>query len=113
MSWQDRAACEGHPDPDLWFADRGGSGHYVAARAICDRCPVRVECLGAALEEERHETQRFGMRGGYTGAERDYLSDTGKVRIRKMGRASLVKIHRHRQAIGDYNAATDRSEVGA
>jgi WhiB family redox-sensing transcriptional regulator len=44
--WHARAACRGL-GTDLWFVARGGS--TAAASAICKRCPVRIECLHAAL----------------------------------------------------------------
>ena len=46
MSWTDRAACRGAAGVD-W------SGTLVpAAAAVCSVCPVRIECLTAALAHE-------------------------------------------------------------
>lgn len=39
--WRDRAACIGH-DQNLWYPVRGGSN--AKALAICEACPVKVEC---------------------------------------------------------------------
>ena len=44
--WHARAACRGQ-GTDRWFVVQGGS--TAAARAICKHCPVRPECLHAAL----------------------------------------------------------------
>jgi WhiB family transcriptional regulator, redox-sensing transcriptional regulator len=44
--WHAHAACRGL-GTDLWFVVQGGS--TAAARAVCKHCPVRAECLRAAL----------------------------------------------------------------
>jgi WhiB family redox-sensing transcriptional regulator len=49
--------CQTH-DPDLWFTDKAVSRRL--AKALCGQCPVRRECLAAALE--RHEP--WGVWGG-------------------------------------------------
>ena len=74
--WEDRAACAGL-DPRTMdaifypYADAGPDA-YGAARTFCDRCPVRVECLEAALvEESQPGAMAFGMRGGLRPKERD------------------------------------------
>lgn len=75
-----RAACSGHPDPNLWQdvmieTTRGGKPriepHHdpvraAQAKAICGGCPIRVECgqWGTAEDEE-------GIWGGLTRAERN------------------------------------------
>lgn len=45
-------ACAGHPDPELWFPEGEGTtkgwnrtSRVIAARAICDTCPVKQECF--------------------------------------------------------------------
>lgn len=80
--WGKRAACrdfptamffedvepeddEGNPLPlDLEGLDR--------ARSVCGRCPVRLQCYQAAMEEEggAARLQRHGVRGGITAAQR-------------------------------------------
>lgn len=62
--WARRAACRDHPNPDLWFpttAD-GEPGHSDPrpALAICDGCPVRIDCLEYALGNG----EKFGIWGG-------------------------------------------------
>lgn len=49
----------------------------VEARAACRSCPVRKECLTAALEEERglDATMRVGIRGGLTATQRATLEN--------------------------------------
>jgi WhiB family redox-sensing transcriptional regulator len=64
--WADRAACIG--EADLFFPPNGSPGERTDARdyrikralAICDRCPVRVECLDFAVTNKEHH----GIWGG-------------------------------------------------
>lgn len=46
-SWHRQAACRGK-GPGQWFPGRGESTE--PARAICAECPVKADCLAAALE---------------------------------------------------------------
>src|SRR6266508_4576597 len=55
--WQDRARCRQY-DPELFFDPRGRAERK--AKAVCDRCPVRTECLALALESRAE----FGVWGG-------------------------------------------------
>ena len=45
-------------DPDLWFAE--SPGDLERAKALCEDCPLRRECLAAALERE----EPWGVWGG-------------------------------------------------
>lgn len=66
-AWQDHAECAG-VDPDLWFPDKSGDVIVTirAAKAVCYRCPVRVDCLEFALDHG----EQFGIWGGKTVKER-------------------------------------------
>ena len=70
--WRDRAACEGmgcdlfFPEPTAIPGVQGWRTSYDAAKVICDRCPVRQECLEEALRY--HEAH--GMWGGLTPRQR-------------------------------------------
>jgi WhiB family redox-sensing transcriptional regulator len=68
--WDDHAACDGM-DPDVFFpvVPRGGGGLYAEARAVCETCPCRADCLNMALALETGE--RHGMWGGMSPNERD------------------------------------------
>ena len=71
--WLLAAACRGRPD--LFFAPddsetRGDRRRREArAKAVCQSCPVRVDCLEEALEQD----ERFGIWGGLTERERRAL----------------------------------------
>ena len=69
--WQQRALCRlDQHDPDIFFPRAGASAN--AARRVCGRCVVRLECLRAALTNE----ERFGVWGGLTESERRRLSSS-------------------------------------
>lgn len=53
--WKVEALCSG-ADPDLWYPGKGES--IKQAVAVCQACPVQIECLEAGLDEE------FGIWGG-------------------------------------------------
>jgi hypothetical protein len=65
--WRDQAACL-DSNPDWWFPLPGASTQYDQAKAICDRCPVKAECLNYALALD----MRHGMWGGLIPQERPH-----------------------------------------
>ncbi len=74
LGWQFRAACRGE-DSSLFFAPtyferkEQKDAREDRARAICSRCPVRVDCLEYALRiREPH-----GIWGGLNELERRNL----------------------------------------
>lgn len=64
--WHDHAACAG-VDPDLFFPSRGASTRE--AKAVCAGCPVRSDCLEAAMAGG----EKFGIWGGMSERERRRL----------------------------------------
>jgi WhiB family redox-sensing transcriptional regulator len=64
--WRADAACTGM-DVNLWFLPR--SVHPAQALEVCAGCPVREQCLDAALLEEGTASPH-GVRGGLTAAQR-------------------------------------------
>jgi WhiB family transcriptional regulator, redox-sensing transcriptional regulator len=60
-------------DPDLWFADNPRDLEH--AKALCAECPIRRECLTAALERQ----EPWGVWGGE-------ILDRGTVIARKRPR---------------------------
>ena len=57
LDWMFDAACRGH-DVRLWFPHDRDTG--ATARAICNRCDVRINCL--AYAQRHHITD--GIWGG-------------------------------------------------
>jgi WhiB family redox-sensing transcriptional regulator len=64
--WRRSAACSASP-VRLFFPARGENAQ--AARAICQRCRVRSECLDYALEHGEP-----GVWGGTTARERTFMA---------------------------------------
>jgi WhiB family redox-sensing transcriptional regulator len=62
-AWHRDAACRGH-GPATFV--RGPKADYGAARATCEGCAVRQECLKAALADD----SLIGLWGGTTESER-------------------------------------------
>lgn len=94
MSWHAQAACRG-VDVDLFFPTAAQEG-AEAAKAICEGCPVRVECLEAALERR----EEHGVWGGTTVEER--------TRIRRQrARARRAAATTRRPGIGTDACGTD------
>ena len=67
--WQEQARCRG-VDGDVFFPERGESSR--PAKRICAECPVRLECLNAALRRG----EQYGVWGGMTQRERRRLLRT-------------------------------------
>lgn len=76
-AWVSRAACKGMADDgnDAFFPENAGIPR--AALAVCERCPVRGECLNTALRIEAGRAARFGVWGGMTPKQRERLVKTG------------------------------------
>jgi WhiB family redox-sensing transcriptional regulator len=66
--WRASAVCTGFSS-ELFFPDKGASGHALEAKIICRGCPVRAECLEWAMTN--HE--EFGIWGAMTREERRAL----------------------------------------
>lgn len=76
--WMAEAACRG-TDPRLWFPSRDTSeATYERARAICDGCNVRDECLAAALANPPKGD--VSIWAGTTPPERAELRDDDGIR---------------------------------
>lgn len=68
MSWREQARCR-DADPDIFFPSEGATHMVDAARAVCNACPVREECLEYALTRP----EVYGVWGGLTPVERREL----------------------------------------
>lgn len=81
--WMDDARCV-NADAEVFFPEKGGSTRE--AKRICADCPVIVDCLNHALDNE----ERFGIWGGLSEQERRTLRrnlDRGKSRGKLIARA--------------------------
>lgn len=78
-SWHERAKCK-DADPNLFFTKAGQ--HADEAKALCDGCPVREQCLEEALGMSA--TCDYGIRGG--------LSQKERHAIRKARRAAETRL---------------------
>ncbi|KUO19410.1 WhiB family transcriptional regulator [Streptomyces dysideae] len=81
MEWLRRAACVG-ADPELFFpvGTKGPALRDIAAaKRICARCPVTVQCLDFALDSG----QASGVWGGTCEEERVELLRTSRYDTRR------------------------------
>lgn len=84
LPWADQALCA-QADPDLWFEQsssryethngREAEERRSMAKAICERCPVRPECLEHAMADPTLQ----GIWGGKTEKERRELRRTRRT----------------------------------
>lgn len=70
--WMSDGACIDH-DPEMFFPEQGGTTR--PAKAICDLCPVKAECLDYALRWRI----KFGVWGGATTLERSKMKKPPKT----------------------------------
>jgi len=77
--WRELALCLGH-DPDLWFPQESDGG--INAIRICSGCPVRLDCLGWAIEHN----ERNGIWGGVSARKRQRL----RAEIRQDGSGAVA-----------------------
>ena len=61
--WASDALCA-QTDPNAFFPKKGGS--HTEAKNVCERCPVRPDCLDWAIEHDETD----GVWGGMGPAER-------------------------------------------
>ncbi len=64
--WRERAACHGIDDPEIFFPDRNDVAKRAAARAVCDGCSVREQCVEDAISKPDSE----GIWGGLSRKQR-------------------------------------------
>lgn len=72
-AWYDNAACLEHDSETFYPTEMNLNGAHQAI-SICEGCEVRLECLTAALQEEKIAFgRRHGIRGGLTPTQRMQL----------------------------------------
>ncbi|MFI0236368.1 WhiB family transcriptional regulator [Streptomyces sp. NPDC016845] len=67
--WEARGACrteENRAQADNWYAPSSNREAFNAAMRVCAGCPVRAECLDAALKRR----EAWGIWGGLTESQR-------------------------------------------
>lgn len=71
LDWRQFAACSA-VDPDVMFPAPGYRDGVERAKSVCVPCPVRLQCLRAALAIEGGITKdnRHGIAGGLTPSQR-------------------------------------------
>jgi WhiB family redox-sensing transcriptional regulator len=72
--WQERGHCAG-AGPDLMFPEANDMAGVLAAKAVCEGCPVTASCLTYALDTP----ERFGVWGGLTEYARRKLRKARKA----------------------------------
>ena len=100
MAWHDHAACAGVKHVN-WFpqAEKPGGrtaaekANTAAAKAICATCPVKSDCLEAALREP----MTTGIWGGTTTNERRGRQKPLRPYVAKCGTDSGYRRHRNRK----------------
>jgi WhiB family redox-sensing transcriptional regulator len=74
LAWQDRGRCR-DLDTDLFYPPLDSEtslqrrAREAAAKAVCEGCPVRVECLAWAIASN----EQLGVWGGLNERERQLL----------------------------------------
>ena len=76
LAWQDYSNCAG-ADADLFFPERGASTRK--AKAICNACQVKAECLEFAIQQ----SEKFGIWGGLSERERRRIRKERSVAARR------------------------------
>ncbi|AXH67884.1 WhiB family transcription factor [Mycobacterium phage Bromden] len=73
-NWRELAVCQ-FIDPEMFFPSKGGATQEP--KRVCNTmCPVRTDCLDAAMQEEYGLSRnlRFGIRGGLVPNSRHQLA---------------------------------------
>lgn len=76
-AWMASAACLTVEDPDIFFPGRGAS--HAEAKAVCNACPVRLDCLEHALRNG----ETFGIWGATSDRERRRIRRQRAIARRK------------------------------
>lgn len=88
-AWHADAACRGQTDVMFPVAEHGRRLDTTAARALCDRCPVRNPCA------DQGRTERYGVWGG---------TGSGSGRMRQRERSAAIQ---QVLADGDWHSTGD------
>jgi WhiB family redox-sensing transcriptional regulator len=83
--WQAEAACRG-VGAELFFPTQGSMGYIYTIKTYCRHCPVRLECLAIADDDNG----KGGIFGGLTANQRRALRGTDRTCT-----CSIRKCHLH------------------
>jgi len=88
--WRRHAACLQAGKTEIFFPEDASSEEATdPALAICNECPVWLDCLAAALAED----ERYGIWGGATPLERERMRRlAGVQRSTKLDREQWVSL---------------------
>lgn len=83
--WEQDALCR-EVGSAIFFPDAGAEDihfRYDDAREICHACPVRAQCLDAAMDREGSADHQYrgGMWGGLSPVERERLHRSGRESV--------------------------------
>jgi WhiB family redox-sensing transcriptional regulator len=87
--WRALAACRG-VDPERFFPDAMDGAGIAAAKAVCAGCPVRAECLSAAMNASPAVA---GIWGGELFSDRGQLIRASVPAVRAPGRVVIRRPH--------------------
>lgn len=94
LDWYDNARCRGIKG-DIFFPETfvgvSTAGIYDEAVKVCALCPVADKCLAYAMQWETNDLRRYGVWGGKTPREREYLKYGGTSGERLNGLAPLQR----------------------
>ena len=77
--WTLEAKCR-DKDPELFYpgVSSGQRARQREAKAVCEFCPVKAECLAYAMRIETTNGHRYGVFGGTTPEDRMALHQAAK-----------------------------------
>jgi WhiB family redox-sensing transcriptional regulator len=83
--WKLQGECTKYPWGTM-FPDPGDTDVIATAKAVCNACPVRVDCLTWAIEKHEY----YGVWGGETEEERKEMRrETKPGMLRKMTKEAV------------------------
>lgn len=93
-NWFSKAACKGK-DTDFFYPEPGTIGYgkaVTAAKAVCNLCVVKSNCLDYAIEND----EAFGIWGGFLPKERRKISGGNVIKSKDI-KIRKVKENDHNQ----------------
>lgn len=93
-AWRKAAACAGKFRVFFPNGSEDDKDAEIEAKAFCHRCPVRSECLAAALDDEgdADARTRVGVRGGLSRLERARLAGAAEEPSQTAADAELDRL---------------------